>query len=114
MLGNTFADFLSNLTTAESAFLELKGRLTGSASALDDLQVDVAFLERSLRLELRQLLEEARLLTQNLTLLVRAIVYYCIGIEGSGYRGIRVECPPTYGRDYNVFLQAIWDLGPHM
>lgn len=73
-LGDMLADFLSNLATAESAFLELEGRLNGSVSALEDLRVGVAVLERRLRLELRLLLEEARILTQNLTLLSERLV----------------------------------------
>ena len=72
-LGDAIDVFLSNLMGAESAFRGLQGRLNNSASVHSDLQVGVAVLERRIRVELRELLEEARTLSQNLATQVSRI-----------------------------------------
>lgn len=63
-------EFLFNLTTAESAFGVLQNRLVSSRDLYNNLQLGVAILERTIQLELRGLLEEARRLSQELEIQV--------------------------------------------
>ncbi len=65
-LQDTVNELISNLMNAESSFLGLQGRLEGAESTYNMLRVGVATLERSIQLELRQLLEEAMSLRRDL------------------------------------------------
>ena len=73
-LGNLTHDFILNLTTAESAFDELQDRLQVTQSSYTDLSVGVAVLERAVREELSQLLQEAMRLNQEIWSQVRSFI----------------------------------------
>ena len=76
-ISNLLDDFLFNLTNAESSLSGLLSRLDNSSSRYDDLRMGVAILERSIQLELRELVEEARRLSQQLETQVRE----CVTVE---------------------------------
>ena len=63
--------FLSNLTLAESLFTGLADRLNRTEFEYSDLQMGVSVLQVIVEQELRQLLEEARALYQDLQNQVR-------------------------------------------
>lgn len=58
--------FLTNVTNAESAFGVLESRLESSRSQYEDLLMGVATLERTIRQELQELLQEAQRLDQEI------------------------------------------------
>ena len=65
-LQETISELIANLTVAETLILGLQNRLQSVRSTYNDLRVDVASLEVAIQLELRQLLEEAISLRQEL------------------------------------------------
>jgi hypothetical protein len=63
---NLIDEFLSNLTSAESSFSNLQGRLLSANDGYNNLLTGVNVLERTIQLELAELVGEVRRLNQEL------------------------------------------------